>query len=397
MGVYVHNYVSFYSFAMGVLWFSSFVVLSLLLRKLKFSIRFSIFPLLLLVVLSVLRMFIVIEYPSRLIILSETLYPAVYNFLRHELLPYNVFGVSINIVNVLFFTWVTVAVVLVVRYLRAYIGRHGSIINWFEHCERDEYAESLLGEMIGSDKRFRVYRNAGISVAVATAVKPYIILPKIDFPHDELCTVLLHEWKHIQDKDYLTGFIANIICYVFWWNPLAYVLRKNFCFVNELKSDRFAVTKGKGVDTFFNAILLLDKSRKEKEDDFNYSGLDTVISDDDELVDRLTALATMDTSPTKRIITNVVYGILFIGLFVFSYSFIILPATWRAPEVSDVKETFDEIFDDYGHVFIPVENYILDNGDGTYSLYIEGQFVKEYLDDTNEVFTFLPVRKKEVD
>ena len=397
MGVVIHNYVSLYSFIMGILWFNAFVLLGLLIRKLKFPIKFSVVPLLLLLILSILRMFVAIEFPGTIIILSETLYPKIVNFIRHEIVQHRICGLPINAATVFIVIWITVAVYLIAKYLYIFIGRHGSIINWFERCERDEYAELLLSEMIGSDKQFRVYRNSCFSVASAAAVKPYIILPKFEFPPDELRAILLHEWKHIQDKDYLTGLIANIICLVFWWNPFAYVLRRNFCFVKELKCDRFAVSKGKGLNHFLNAILLLDKSEKEKTANrMKYKEVNTLISAEDELVDRLEVLALSGESRKKRIFTNVCYSVIIFALFIASYTFIIQPIFWDSPYVPEATETLEEMFIERENVFISVENFIVDNGDGTFSLYIEGQFI-EYVDGSSEVLNFLPIREREQD
>ncbi|MCL2386634.1 MAG: M56 family metallopeptidase [Defluviitaleaceae bacterium] len=367
------------------------------MRKLKFPIRFSVVPLLLLLILSVLRMFLAIELPNTTTIFSETIYPAIIDLVRFEILPYRVIGFPINVANVLIFVWGAVAVYLIAKYLYEYIGKFGSIMNWFERCERDKYAESLLAEEIGFDKHFHVYRNGSFSMAVATAIKPYIILPKVDFPPDELRAILLHEWKHIQDKDYLTEFIANIICFVFWWNPLVYVLRRNLCFMHELKCDQFAMSKGKRFKHFLGAILLLDRAKKEKtveSMDYEEVNANAFISDDDELVDRLEVLALHDQSRNKRIFTNLCYSIVLVALFFSSYMFTILPAFWDASGVYVSAEYLMEDYLETGGISRPEEAFAIDNGDGTFSLYFDGQFV-EYVDDTHPFLSWLPIRTRD--
>ena len=391
MGIYIHSYVSIYSFVMGILWFNAFIILGLIMRKLKFPIKFSVAPLLLLLILSVLRMFIAVEFPGTTIILSETIYPAIVNILRHEIVGYRVFGLPFNVTNVLILIWIVVTVYLIARYFSDYIGKFGSIMRWFERCERDKYAESLLAEMIGSDKHFHVYRNGCFSIAAATAVKPYIILPKVEFPPDELRAILLHEWKHIQDKDYLAGFIVDIICFVFWWNPLVYVLRRNFLFVQELKCDRFAVDKGKRFNHYLNAILLLYNARKEKEAIREKYMSNTLISDDDEIADRLKILALRGVSRNKRILANVCYSVVIFALFLVSYMFIVLPIFWIS-DVNILDEPFIEEYGDGGGIFRAGETFVVDNEDGTFSLYIDGQFIMNVC-NTVENFDFLQIRK----
>jgi hypothetical protein len=99
MGIFIHHFISPFSFVMGVLWFNAFALLGLLMRKLKFPIKFSVVPLLLLFVLSVLRMFLAIEIPGATIIFSETIYPAIVDIFRFEIVPVQIFGFPINVAN----------------------------------------------------------------------------------------------------------------------------------------------------------------------------------------------------------------------------------------------------------------------------------------------------------
>jgi beta-lactamase regulating signal transducer with metallopeptidase domain len=381
---------------MGVLWFNAFVILGLILRKMKYPIRFSVVPLLLLLILSVLRMFLAIEIPGAVIILSETIYPAIVTVLRHEIISYRLFGVSINVLNIFIFVWITVTVWLTARYAYIYIGRFNPIMRWLGSYDRDVYAESLLAEIIGTDKHFHVYRNKCFSTAIATAFKPYIILPEVEFSPDELRVILLHEWKHIQDKDYLSEIIINIICFVFWWNPLVYVLRNNFRFAQELKSDQFAIANKKDFHHFMKGILLLEESEMQKANKrMAYEG-NSFIGNDDGMADRLKILALRGEPRSKRTLTNVVYSIIFLVLFAASYMFVILPIFWESPDVPVSADDFLDEYLEYGTVFRSDENFLIDNGDGTFSLYIDGSFVMN-IDGNADTVNWLPIRERESD
>ena len=98
MGIVVHHYVSLYSFIMGAIWFNVFVLLSVLMRKLKFPVKFSAIPLLFLLALSILRMFIIIDMPGAIVVFSERLYPAIVYVVRYEIV--SLFGFSINAVRI---------------------------------------------------------------------------------------------------------------------------------------------------------------------------------------------------------------------------------------------------------------------------------------------------------
>jgi beta-lactamase regulating signal transducer with metallopeptidase domain len=394
MGITFHNYLSPYSFMMGVLWFNAFVCLGIVMRKLKYPIKFSVIPLLLLLVLSVMRMFVAIDMPGATVVLSERIYPAVIGFARIEILSLRVFGLPINVAGTLICVWITGIFYFSIRYFYSYISNFRPVMKLFVKYNRDEYAESLLRDIIGSDKHFHVYRNKCFNAAIATALKPYIILPDVEFSPDELRVILLHEWKHIQDKDYLTSIIMNIICFVFWWNPMVYVLKRNFVFVQELKSDQFAVSDNKDFKHYLKGLRILNNVKKN-DAKMECEQANTFIGNDgDGIEDRLNVLALKGDSRKKRILTNLCYSIVIFALFIVSYMFTIHPAFWDAYDVSVPIEDFTEEYTESGGIFKAGENFLIDNGDGTFSLYIDGQFAI-HVNDTDDIINWIPIYKKE--
>jgi len=396
MGVVHHYFLSPYSFVMGILWFSAFVLLGLLTQKLKFPIIFSTVPLLLLLVLSVLRMFIAIELPGAAVILSETFYPAIVNFFRIEFIPYSPFGLPINITFAFICIWVAGIILLTAKYAHEYIGRFPGLMRWYVTTSRDEHAESLLAEIIGYEKYFRVFRIKSFSTPAATAFRPYIILPKIDFSDDELRVILLHEWKHIQDKDYLSGIIVNLISFVFWWNPVVYVLKKTFRFAVELKNDQYAVSDENAFTSYLKGIRQISTSEKEK----MRHGFSAFIKADDGLKDRILVLAKRDEmrnkSRRRRILANMGYSLVIVALFFVSYMFTVLPAQFESPHVSTPTEYFMEEHRKYEDVFRMDEIFLIDKGDGTFSYYVDGRFVM-YVDADSDLLNWVEIRAKEND
>jgi hypothetical protein len=337
-------------------------------------------------------MFIAIEIPGSVVILSETIYPAIVTFLRYEFVSFRILGLPINAISVFVLTWIVGTVWLTVKYIDEYVGKFKPLIKWIGTYPRDEYAESLLSEIIGADKNFRVYRNACFKSAGATALKPYIILPEVDFSQDELRVVLLHEWKHIQDKDYLTGAVVDFISFLFWWNPMVYVLRKNFEFAKELKCDQFAVSNEKDFDHFLDGLRLMKKSDNRVKNE----PINTFISDGDGIIDRLKVLALRSEVPRgRRMLVNVFYSIVILALFLASYAFTILPVYWT-PADESLADDFMGEYSEVGEIFSAGEVYLIDNEDSTYSFYVDGQFVRD-IDETHDIFNALPIRTREND
>ncbi|MCL1882712.1 MAG: M56 family metallopeptidase [Defluviitaleaceae bacterium] len=396
MGVVHHYFLSPYSFVMGVLWFNAFVLLGLLTQKLKFPIIFSSVPLLLLLVLSILRMFVAIELPGAVVVLSETLYPAIVNFFRIDIVSFRPFGLPVNIAFVCIFTWVAGAVWLTAKYAHEYVGRFPGLLRWYVTMPRDEHAESLLTEIIGNDKHFRVFRSKAFSTPVATAFKPFIILPKINFSDDELRVILLHEWKHIQDKDYLSGIIVNLISFVFWWNPVVYILKKNFRFAVELKNDQYAVSDENSFTSYLEGVRRVRDSEKKKIG----HGLNALVKADDGLKDRILVLVKRDEMWNKfrhrQILTNAGYSIFIVALFFASYMLTVLPAHWESPYVPVTAENFRAEYREGGDVLRTEEIFLVDNNDGTFSYYVDGIFMM-YVDADSNLLNWVEIRARESD
>jgi len=380
MGVSIYSFITPYTFLMGVLWFNAFVLLSLLMRKLKFPIKFSVTPLAVLLVLSLLRMFVVIRIPGSKLVHSEVVFPAIVNFLRFEIIP------PLNVLHILIFVWIAVAVILLARYVVQYCKAYQTAMALT--YIRDENAELILSEIIDSPKWGRVFRTH-VKVPFTAGIKPYIYLPSgVDFTDDELRTILKHEWKHIQNKDYLIKFIMYLICSIFWWNPVVFLLKRNVFFAQELRSDHYAVS-----DTDYDHYMSGIHRFGEVGKDIPSMG-NALVSAKDGVTDRFKILAMRerDKSRGKQVLINVCFFVVAAALLVSSYMFTVQPAFWESPCVEASAECF---YSELYEVYRAEENFIIDNGDGTFSLYIDGQHAWDTDDASQEIFTFLPIRERE--
>ena len=395
-GITHHHFVSLYSFVMGALWFSTFVCVGLLLRRLRFPLRFSAIPLMLLFILSVVRMSVFLVMPSTVVIPSRTWYPVFADWMRHIVIPYNVFGFPVTVANLFIVLWIFVGLGLLLEYVLRYFGRFLPVLRMLERSPRDEYAESLLANSIGEGKHFHIYRHPSFTTVVATAIKPYIILPAgVDIPEESLKVILLHEWKHIRDKDFLSEFLVNVVCFAFWWNPAVYVFRKNYYFAREIKCDHGAISTEDDMFNLVNGLLVLQTSEDSK-----YDGFNTLAKTNKEIIERLELMARKINDEKKhgkslkrRLFFTISSSVVIIAIFVASYFFIILPTTWESPYVTVVAEDLAEEYSETGGVYRPDEAYLVDNSDGTFSLYIGGEF-RGYVDYTSDMLNWLPIRQR---
>lgn len=77
-----------------------------------------------------------------------------------------------------------------------------------------------------------------------------------------------------------------------------------------------------------------------------------------------------------------------IAMFIVSYLFVIQPA--RMPEGYSNDEYNDNIFSIRSE-----ESYLVDNSDGTYSVYINGEYIADVNDVTSEPFSSFKIYKQE--
>jgi len=380
---------------MGMLWFNAFVLLSLLMRKLSYPIKFSIMPLAILLILSLVRVFVPIQVPSGAIhISSEVVFPLVISFLRYEIIASSMFGLSVNVLHILFFIWGAVSIALLTRY--AFLYRKAFQLADLLEYAPDEEAETILAEITGPKVCGRVFRTQ-YKIPATCGFKPHIYLPKgVDFTQDELRAVLRHEWKHIRNKDYLVTCFMCFLCCIFWWNPLVYVLRRNVLFALEVRCDYFAVDTPKNLKYFTSALLRI----------YHMSPKESIIignaltSSNAENLDRFKLLALRFNSKTrkKRTLAYICFYLVSVVLFLSSYLFLILPATWASDfEHVDIERPIDCIYSE--KAYRAEENFIVDNGDGTFSLYIDGQHMKDFNIYTDyfsqDIFTFFPIQTHE--
>jgi hypothetical protein len=324
-------------------------------------------------------MFLAFEFPGTRVIWSEEIYPAVVNTMRYSVVSFMV--LDINLVSILIITWFTRAAILIYKHVKELNSTLDSVKN-FHLLSHDKYAEAIFADIFGHSD-VHIHRTDIVKSPTVLGFKPCILMPDFDFPPEELRPILKHEWKHYQDKDYLVSFITKIVCAVFWWNPLVYILKKNVEFALEVKCDYQATTTKEDVKGFFSAILrgsAFFERRREI-----VAGTNGLVSDLNGAVDRIRVVNLHVSSYYKQLLVNVCFTFVLSGLFVMSYMVLVKPAVWESPDVSESVECFTE-----DGVFRAGAIYVLDNGDGTFSLYINGQFAMNLL-ETSDSFEHITI------
>jgi len=88
-------------------------------------------------------------------------------------------------------------------------------------------APAELADRAGSGGRWRLRLSTRDDLPTPLTwgiFRPVVLLPKdaTSWPSDRLEAVLLHERAHIRRGDSLTGFVAFLVCGVYWFHPLVW-------------------------------------------------------------------------------------------------------------------------------------------------------------------------------
>ena len=188
-------------------------------------------------VVIMIRALIPVEFPFSRTIPNRHIIPAV----RHIMIyPVNMGIFSVKVFEILLFLWTGGAILLILWKLWLYFKLQ-KIIRKLPVC-RDEIVlevwQSLLAKYPSVRSVKIVMTDQNISPMIAGFRNPLIVLPKYSFTRAEYQLILEHEILHWTRHDTYVKFAADIMCSVYWWNPLFYFLRSKIFELIELGNDR---------------------------------------------------------------------------------------------------------------------------------------------------------------
>ena len=346
--------ISIYSVIMAVLWFSIFaIVFSHIMRKNQFIQSFNIWLLVLLAALCIARAVVAIELPWVKIIHSYTIFPAIREFLHYPLFA------DVNVLTIIVALWIIGSIFMLIRLLLNYVR----IYRWLSTLSPTTNTTllSIAKDICQTSKSVMVYQAAEIKSPMLTGfIKPIILLPDVDLPDAYIRNILLHEYSHFKHGDIWAKCLLNILCCFLWWHPFSYTLRSDLDHSLEIKCDSEVIsnmTEDERIE-YFEMIKNIASKTKRKSHSFTV-GLVSA-KHEKQLIQRFQL--GLNYKKKNRHIANTIFCIVLIAVFVFSYAFIIQPASFPEEDAG--------IFD-----ITPDNAYIVDNGDGTYELYVNNTYI----------------------
>lgn len=104
------------------------------------------------------------------------------------------------------------------------------------------------------------------SPALTVALRPKLLLPDLlalNAPREQLGFSLLHELMHFKRRDYLVCILMTLLCAIWWFNPVVWMLQKYLRMDMESACDAQAVANFSAEQKLRYAKLLLELGQRE--------------------------------------------------------------------------------------------------------------------------------------
>lgn len=229
--------VTVYSFLSAVICFDIFILISRLFqRQINFFLGYNCYPVLVMMVLSLLRMFAPVELEHVRIIRDHTVLPMVQTALQAEI---SKSGMSVSVLLVLSAFVLAVSAALLAR-LMLTVYTDWQILKEYE-AVADERIHSIMASVAEDDKKkyqiLMVKRKT--SPSVWSLWKSFIIIPETlaEMSDRQIYYIFTHEWQHVKQRDCWYKLLVNVLCCLMWWNPVVYMLKEDIKQTLELRCD----------------------------------------------------------------------------------------------------------------------------------------------------------------
>ena len=358
-----------FSLLMATLWCSLFMLLLFYFRSRRHILELSgIAPLLILIIGTVLRCFIPIDIPHFTRALQfEGWLAELDTSLRTPVIQDRITPLSI-----IFGVWLLGTLIALVTTICSYATHMRKLRSFLPTDDPD-----LLNIVEGIADELHVPMPTvclimpGKSPSISGLFHPIILIPIDIYEEKDLRYIFYHELMHWKERDIWIKLLISLLCCVFWWNPCSYLLKLDLSETLEMRCDQSVSRlltddeKHEYVDVLkktFNSLPTKEKGSRFRLFSF---GISEFAAGPEEHTAYKRADLVLNTPYQQKYnrIIPVVTLIITIAVFIFSYSFIIQPH-YDAPE--------DDIVPNSSAWEFSQENaYIVENTDGTYSLYID--------------------------
>ena len=124
-----------------------------------------------------------------------------------------------------------------------FVISYQSILKWLRKATIKPYKDILLAIVSDTIQAF--------------SFSKYIVLSKQDYDQNKI-PILLHEEAHIRLHHSFDVILIELVCYLQWFNPFAWLLKKELKLVHEFQADQAVLNTG--IDATQYQLLILEKA-----------------------------------------------------------------------------------------------------------------------------------------
>ena len=230
-----------------------------------------------------------------------------------------------------------------------------------------EPVQTILSDICGTRRNpFRVTIIPDLDVPQIFGIfSPRILIPgNMDLNSEEFHFVLQHETYHYFHHDLLIKEAVNLLCILYWWNPICRCFQKQVGLILEMHVDDSLVNKNSAVcAAYMHSLIHIMESASARHNSFSSSQTVAMVGlGEEELTQRFQMLS--HRNDKTHIPTFVLLLVMVISVYLCSYG-IILEARYTVN-----TENSDNVFS------TSTGFYAVPTTDGTYNLYFNGVFTE---------------------
>ncbi len=234
-----------FSVVTNILFFSSvaIIVLKIIFCNDRVVLRLDVRFVLICLMLVVLRLLVPVESPLVSRIPIFRIYPDAYRFLRKSLSGFG--NIDISWIRILRVGWITGSTVCIIKHCVEYylVARQIRTYKSLNNLEFSRVIEKINGEW-EKNAKFKLVGSEYETVPCVFGVfKPYIVLPDKEYSQKEIYYILKHEMSHFYRGDMVARVLCEVLKAMYWWNPFIYMLSNLVVEMQEVNVD-FGIIKG---------------------------------------------------------------------------------------------------------------------------------------------------------
>jgi beta-lactamase regulating signal transducer with metallopeptidase domain len=224
---------------------------------------------------------------------------------------------------------------------------------------------------------FRIIEIEHINTPMIYGIfRPCILFPSdINLSENNLYYALSHEAAHHFHHDLLIKAGINILAIVYWWNPAVYVLKKQANLLLEMRVDSYITHKDdNAIKEYLHCLINISEYAIDKNFISENLTLSFYKGSATDLEKRFYMLCNADKQ--RITILNFLIMVIILIIYLLSYRYIIEPYCYPT-EVNVIDD------DDRIEYYLPLDNtYVIENADGTYSVYLDTEDMPDFFLET---------------